>query len=71
MAAVPCRRAAWRGSASSSTAAPTPTSATPMAARTTLHIAAWEGFAEVVELLLQRGAEAAVEDQWGSTVRPA
>ena len=39
--------------------------------RTALHIAACEGYAEVVELLLQRGAEAAVEDQWGSTVRPA
>ncbi|KAG2600688.1 integrin-linked protein kinase 1-like [Panicum virgatum] len=35
--------------------------------RTALHIAACEGYAEVVELLLQRGAEAAVEDQWGST----
>lgn len=39
--------------------------------RTALHIAACEGHAEVVELLLQSGAEAAVEDQWGSTVRPA
>jgi hypothetical protein len=37
--------------------------------RTALHIASCEGHPEVVELLLQRGAEAAVEDQWGSTVR--
>ena len=33
--------------------------------RTTLHIAAWEGFAEVVELLLQRGAEEAVGTRSG------
>jgi hypothetical protein len=37
--------------------------------RTALHIASCEGHPEVVELLLQRGADAAVEDQWGSTVR--
>jgi ankyrin repeat protein len=37
--------------------------------RTALHISSCEGHPEVVELLLQRGAEAAVEDQWGSTVR--
>nr|CAB3474249.1 unnamed protein product [Digitaria exilis] len=35
--------------------------------RTALHIAACEGHADVVELLLQRGAEVVVEDQWGST----
>jgi hypothetical protein len=37
--------------------------------RTALHIASCEGHPEVVELLLQRSADAAVEDQWGSTVR--
>ncbi len=36
--------------------------------RTAMHIAACEGQAEVVELLLQRGADAVAEDQWGSTV---
>ncbi|XP_062206857.1 integrin-linked protein kinase 1-like isoform X2 [Phragmites australis] len=35
--------------------------------RTALHIAACEGHTEIAELLLQRGAEAAAEDQWGST----
>ncbi|KAG8069145.1 hypothetical protein GUJ93_ZPchr0005g16052 [Zizania palustris] len=35
--------------------------------RTALHIASCEGQAEVVTLLLGRGAEAVADDRWGST----
>ncbi|XP_074580073.1 serine/threonine-protein kinase 12-like isoform X1 [Curcuma longa] len=35
--------------------------------RTALHVAACQGFADVVELLLQRGAKVDVQDRWGST----
>ena len=37
--------------------------------RTALHIAACQGQTDVVELLLQRGAEVDPEDRWGSTVK--
>lgn len=36
--------------------------------RTALHVAACQGFADVVELLLERGAQVDPEDRWGSTV---
>lgn len=36
--------------------------------RTSLHVAACQGRPDVVELLLERGAEVDVQDQWGSTV---
>lgn len=36
--------------------------------RTALHIAACQGFADVVALLLERGAEVDSKDRWGSTV---
>ncbi|XP_044461224.1 integrin-linked protein kinase 1-like [Mangifera indica] len=35
--------------------------------RTALHVAACQGFVEVVELLLQRGADVDPKDRWGST----
>ncbi|KAG7034671.1 Potassium channel KOR1 [Cucurbita argyrosperma subsp. argyrosperma] len=35
--------------------------------RTALHIAACQGFADVVALLLERGAEVDSKDRWGST----
>ncbi|XP_020220589.1 integrin-linked protein kinase 1 [Cajanus cajan] len=35
--------------------------------RTALHVAACEGFTEVVEFLLQKGAEVDAKDRWGST----
>ncbi|XP_044497127.1 integrin-linked protein kinase 1 isoform X2 [Mangifera indica] len=35
--------------------------------RTALHVAACQGFTEVVELLLQRGADVDPKDRWGST----
>lgn len=38
------------------------------AGHTVLHISSCEGHAEVVDLLLDRSAEAIVEDQWGSTM---
>ena len=37
--------------------------------RTALHIAACQGFCDVVEFLLQNGAEIDTKDCWGSTVR--
>ena len=37
--------------------------------RTALHVAACQGFADVVRLLLDRGAQVGPEDRWGSTVR--
>lgn len=37
--------------------------------RTALHVAACQGLADVVSLLLDRGAEVDVKDNWGSTVR--
>lgn len=37
--------------------------------RTALHVAACQGFADVVQLLLDRGAQVDPEDRWGSTVR--
>lgn len=36
--------------------------------RTPLHVASCQGFVEVVELLLSRGAEVDSKDRWGSTV---
>lgn len=36
--------------------------------RTSLHVAACQGRPDVVELLLERGADVDVQDQWGSTV---
>lgn len=36
--------------------------------RTALHVAACQGRADVVELLLRRGAVVDVKDRWGSTV---
>ena len=36
--------------------------------RTALHVAACEGFTDVVDLLLQKGAEVDPKDRWGSTV---
>ncbi|CAI0407564.1 unnamed protein product [Linum tenue] len=38
--------------------------------RTALHIAACEGHAEVVKLLLNRRASIDARDRWGSTVSP-
>ncbi|RWW47373.1 hypothetical protein BHE74_00046645 [Ensete ventricosum] len=38
--------------------------------RTALHVAACQGFADVVELLIRRGAKVDPQDQWSSTVRP-
>ncbi|THU51052.1 hypothetical protein C4D60_Mb06t26950 [Musa balbisiana] len=35
--------------------------------RTALHVAACQGFADVVQLLLDRGAQVDPEDRWGST----
>ncbi|XP_064950301.1 serine/threonine-protein kinase 12-like isoform X1 [Musa acuminata AAA Group] len=35
--------------------------------RTALHVAACQGFADVVRLLLDRGAQVGPEDRWGST----
>ncbi|RRT65943.1 hypothetical protein B296_00040621 [Ensete ventricosum] len=37
--------------------------------RTALHVAACQGFADVVQLLLDKGAQVDPEDRWGSTVR--
>ena len=37
--------------------------------RTALHVAACQNNADVVELLLTKGAEINPEDRWGSTVR--
>ncbi|RZR70973.1 hypothetical protein BHM03_00002531 [Ensete ventricosum] len=37
--------------------------------RTALHVASCQGFADVVRLLLDRGAQVGLEDRWGSTVR--
>lgn len=37
--------------------------------RTALHVAACQGFADVVKLLLDKGAQVDAEDRWGSTVR--
>ena len=37
--------------------------------RTALHVAACQGFTEVVELLLKYGAHFDLKDRWGSTVR--
>lgn len=37
--------------------------------RTALHVAACQGLADVVSLLLDRGAEVDLKDRWGSTVR--
>lgn len=37
-------------------------------ARTALHVAACQGFADVAALLLSIGAEVGPEDRWGSTV---
>lgn len=37
--------------------------------RTALHVAACQGFSDVVEFLLKNGAEIDLEDRWGSTVR--
>lgn len=39
--------------------------------RTALHVAACQGHADVVDLLLRRGAEVDPKDRWGSTVRSA
>nr|CAD1818375.1 unnamed protein product [Ananas comosus var. bracteatus] len=36
--------------------------------RTALHVAACQGFADVVELLLERGCADRSEDRWGSTL---
>lgn len=36
--------------------------------RTALHVATCQGFTDVVQLLLDRGAEVDTEDRWGSTV---
>lgn len=36
--------------------------------RTALHVAACQGRADVVQLLLRRGAEVDLKDRWGSTV---
>lgn len=36
--------------------------------RTALHVAVCEGFTDVVDLLLQKGAEVDPKDRWGSTV---
>lgn len=36
--------------------------------RTALHVAACQGLTDVVELLIQRGAEIEPQDRWGSTV---
>ena len=37
--------------------------------RTALHVAACQGLSDVVQLLLDRGAELDTKDRWGSTVR--
>lgn len=37
--------------------------------RTALHVAACQGHADVVDLLLRSGAEVDPKDRWGSTVR--
>lgn len=39
--------------------------------RTALHVAACQGHADVVDLLLRSGAEVDPKDRWGSTVRSA
>lgn len=36
--------------------------------RTALHIAACQGYDDVVKLLLEKGAEVDLKDRWGSTV---
>lgn len=36
--------------------------------RTALHVAACQGYSDVVSLLLERGAEVDTKDRWGSTV---
>lgn len=36
--------------------------------RTALHVAACQGYSEIVDLLLRRGAEIDPKDRWGSTV---
>jgi len=36
--------------------------------RTALHVASCEGFTDVADLLLQKGAEVDAKDRWGSTV---
>lgn len=37
--------------------------------RTALHVAACQGLKDVVEILLDRGADVDPKDRWGSTVR--